>query len=611
MFSVALHCSFWLREMTKIDIIKQVWEVFSFMLKRFCSYYKPEMKWFILDLVCAFFISICGMAYPIVTRKMLNDFIPNNNLKALLLAAGIVVIIYIIKNILNWLVTYYGHMVGVHMQANMRKELFNHLQKMPFSYFDEHETGTIMSRMVNDLMNISELAHHGPEDLFISFVMIIGSFLYLCTINVTLTVIIFCFIPILVIFSMKLRKEMNVAFLESKEAIGEVNANLQSSLSGIRVSKAFTNAEYEEDKFDIGNEHFIDARKKSYKAMATFHSGNNFITDCLNIAVLLFGGIFTYYKVIDYADLVTYMLFINQFISPIKTLVGFIEQYQDGMTGFQRFIEILDEPLENDPVDGIELSNVKGEIDFSHVDFSYNDGKETIADISLHINAGETLALVGPSGGGKTTICHLLPHFYEISNGSITIDGNDINDISLETLRRNIGIVQQDVFLFNGSIKENIAYGRLDATDEEIIEAAKRANIHDYVMSLKDGYDTNIGERGIKLSGGQKQRLSIARVFLKNPSILILDEATSALDNTTEIMIQKALNELCKGRTTIVVAHRLSTIKNADEIAVISQGKIIEKGSHEELLEKNGAYKALYEAQFKTVNDVIVDVEIG
>ncbi|MBR3840966.1 MAG: ABC transporter ATP-binding protein [Erysipelotrichales bacterium] len=581
------------------------------MLKRFCSYYKPEMKWFTLDLVCAFFISICGMAYPIVTRKMLNDYIPNSNMRALVIAACLVIVIYIIKNILNWLVTYYGHMVGVHMQANMRKELFEHLQKMPFSYFDEHETGTIMSRMVNDLMNISELAHHGPEDLFISSVMIIGSFTYLCSINVTLTLIIFCFVPVLIIFSMKLRKEMNVAFLESKEAIGEVNANLQSSLSGIRVAKAFTNSKYEEEKFDEGNSHFIEARRKSYKAMATFGTGNGFITDCLNIAVLLFGGIFTYKQIINYADLVTYMLFINQFISPIRTLVGFIEQYQDGMTGFQRFIEILDEPVESDPVDGIKLENVKGEIEFKNIDFSYGEGKETISDISLRINAGETLALVGPSGGGKTTLCHLLPHFYEISKGSIMIDGHDINDITLDTLRRNIGIVQQDVFLFNGTIKENIAYGRLDATDEEIYEAAKRANIHDYVMGLKDGYDTNIGERGIKLSGGQKQRLSIARVFLKNPSILILDEATSALDNTTEILIQKALNELCKGRTTIVVAHRLSTIKNADEIAVISRGKVVEQGTHEALLEKNGAYKTLYDAQFKTVNDVMVEVEIG
>lgn len=581
------------------------------MLKRFCGYYKPEMKWFTLDLICAFFISVCGMAYPIITRKMLNDYIPNSNMRALLIAAGLVIVIYIIKNILNWLVTYYGHMVGVHMQANMRKELFEHLQKMPFSYFDEHETGSIMSRMVNDLMNISELAHHGPEDIFISFVMIIGSFAYLSSINMTLTLIIFCFIPVLIVFSMRLRKQMNAAFLESKEAVGEVNANLQSSLSGIRVAKAFTNAKYEEQKFDVGNGHFINARSKSYRAMATFHSGNTFITDCLNIAVLFFGGLFTYHKVIDYADLVTYMLFVNQFVAPIRTLVGFIEQYQDGMTGFQRFIEILDEPVEADPVDGIKLENVNGDIEFNNVNFAYDENKETLSNVSLKIAAGKTLALVGPSGGGKTTLCHLLPHFYQIDSGEIKVDGHDINDITLETLRRNIGIVQQDVFLFNGTIKENIAYGRLDATDEEIYEAAKRANIHDYVMSLKEGYDTNIGERGIKLSGGQKQRLSIARVFLKNPSILILDEATSALDNTTEILIQKALNDLCKGRTTIVVAHRLSTIKNADEIAVVSKGKIVEQGTHESLLEKNGAYKTLYEAQFKTLNDVMVEVEIG
>ncbi|MEF9961765.1 MAG: ABC transporter ATP-binding protein [Erysipelotrichaceae bacterium] len=573
------------------------------MLKRFVAYYKPHRLLFTLDMIAAFFVAVCDLFYPMITRNMLNDYIPNKNMKLLLTFALVLIGIYIIKMLLGYFVQYYGHLVGVYMQADMRKEVFSHLQKLPFSYYDEHETGNIMSRMINDLMDISELAHHGPENIFVSVVMMIGAFFYLCTINVMLTIIIFIFIPILIYFSMFMRKRMSDAFMVSRVKIADVNANLENSISGIRVSKAFTNQAFEEEKFQAGNHAFVKARETAYKAMAQFFSGTAFIIDLLNVVVLLAGGIYTYQGIINYGDLVAYMLFINMFISPIKKLIDFMEQYQNGMTGFKRFCELIDEKIEEENPNAITLNKVKGEIIFDHVDFNYGDGKEVLKDINLHIKPGEKLALVGPSGGGKTTICHLIPHFYKLDGGSIKIDGTNICDLSYASLRSNIGIVQQDVFLFSGSIRENIAYGDLNASEEDIILAAKRANIHEYIETLAEGYDTNIGERGIKLSGGQKQRLSIARVFLKNPSILILDEATSALDNTTEVLIQDALNELCIGRTTIVVAHRLSTIKNADEIVVIMDGEIQEKGTHEQLLTKKALYYELYHSQFKVIHN--------
>ncbi|MEG1382796.1 MAG: ABC transporter ATP-binding protein [Erysipelotrichaceae bacterium] len=573
------------------------------MLKRFIAYYKPHRLLFTLDMIAAFFVAVCDLFYPMITRNMLNDYIPNKNIKLLLTFALVLIGIYILKMLLGYFVQYYGHLVGVYMQADMRKEVFSHLQKLPFSYYDEHETGNIMSRMINDLMDISELAHHGPENIFVSVVMMIGAFFYLCTINVMLTIIIFIFIPILIYFSMFMRKRMSDAFMVSRVKIADVNANLENSISGIRVSKAFTNQAFEEEKFQAGNHAFVKARETAYKAMAQFFSGTAFIIDLLNVVVLLAGGIYTYQGIINYGDLVAYMLFINMFISPIKKLIDFMEQYQNGMTGFKRFCELIDEKIEEENPNAITLTKVKGEIIFDHVDFNYGDGKEVLKDINLHIKPGEKLALVGPSGGGKTTICHLIPHFYKLDAGSIKIDGTNICDLSYSSLRSNIGIVQQDVFLFSGSIRDNIAYGDLNASEEDIILAAKRANIHEYIETLVDGYDTNIGERGIKLSGGQKQRLSIARVFLKNPSILILDEATSALDNTTEVLIQDALNELCIGRTTIVVAHRLSTIKNADEIVVIMDGEIQEKGTHEQLLTKKALYYELYHSQFKVISN--------
>ena len=573
------------------------------MVKRFISYYKPHMRLFILDMAAAFFIAVGDLFYPIITRDMLNIYIPRKEIQLLIVWSIVLLVVYLIKMVLNYFVQYYGHLVGVYMQADMRRQMFRRLQKLPFSYFDEHETGQIMSRMVNDLMDIAELAHHGPEDLFISIVMIIGAFFYLCTINIPLTVIIFIFIPILVYFSIRMRTRMSEAFTESRVKVAMINANLENSISGIRVSKAFTNGIYEEEKFQKGHHAFIKAREKAYKAMGQFFSGTGFIMDLLNVVVLVAGGIYTYYGQINYGDLVAYMLFINMFINPIKKLINFMEMFQEGMTGFKRFCELVDEPIEEEQPDAVELKNVQGEIVFDHVSFTYTDGKEVLHDVNLHIRKGEKLALVGPSGGGKTTICHLIPHFYTLDSGMISIDGTPIKDIRFESLRKNIGIVQQDVFLFGGSIRDNIAYGDLSAGDDAIMEAAKRANIHDYIMSLPEGYHTNIGERGVKLSGGQKQRLSIARVFLKDPAILILDEATSALDNTTELLIQEALDELCKGRTTLIVAHRLSTIKNADTIVVITHGQIDEIGTHEELLKKDGLYTKLYNSQFKTMDD--------
>ena len=575
------------------------------MFKKFISYYKPHRLMLFFDMLASFTISVIGLFYPIITRNMLNDWIPNADTKLnyIIIFGFVLMGIYFIRMLLRFFIQYYGHVIGVKMQAAMRTDLFNKLQKLPYTFYDNHETGKIMSRMTNDLQQVSELAHHGPENIFISGAMLIGSFIYLCTINVRLTLIIFCCAPVLAVVSAILRKRMRDAFMESRKSIAVINASLESSISGIRVTKAFTNSDKELDKFEIGNEMYVEARKKSYKAMGQFSSSTGFVTDIFNCVIFIAGGIFIASTNpalhITVGDYMAFIVSIGLFISPVNTLIGFVEQLQEGATGFKRFIEIMDEKEELDPVDAKELVVTKGDIELKNVNFSYNEAKQILFNVSLHIKPGQKLALVGPSGGGKTTICHLIPNFYHIEEGEILIDGQNINTVTLESLRRNIGIVQQDVFLFNGTIKENILYGRLDATDEEVYEAARRANIHDYVMSLPDGYDTQIGERGVKLSGGQKQRLSIARVFLKNPAILILDEATSSLDNTTEIFIQAALDELCKGRTTLVVAHRLSTIKNADEICVIGAGEVKEKGTHDELMALDGIYAKLYNLQFR------------
>lgn len=582
------------------------------MLKRFIAYYKPHKFMFAMDMLASLMISVIGMVYPIVTRRMLNDLIPNKKFRAVVFAGLIVLGLYVLRLLLRYFVQYYGHMVGTAMQAQMRRDMFAHLERLPFSFYDDNETGKIMTRLTSDLFDICELAHHGPENLIISTVMIIGSFIYLCTINIWLTLIIFACVPLLLFVSMRLRRRMRDAFADRRKSNAVINAAIESSISGIRVTKAYTNAEKEMEKFEVGNSQFVDACRRAYRAMAAFHSTSSFITDVFNVIILIAGGIFLYAGKIDFADYSAFIVSVNLFISPITTLINFMEQYQNGVTGFERFCEIMDVEPEKEAPDARDIGRAEGDIALENVEFSYEShdpdvqSVEVLHGVSLHIPKGSTLALVGPSGGGKTTICHLIPHFYPLNGGRITVDGNDINGITLDSLRRNIGIVQQDVFLFNGSIRDNILYGRLDATEEEVEEAARRANIHDWVMTLEHGYDTEIGERGVRLSGGQKQRLSIARVFLKDPAILILDEATSALDNTTEILIQQALDELCRGRTTIVVAHRLSTIRSADMIAVISDGRVAEEGTHEELMKKDGVYAGLYRLQFRDSDRLVV-----
>lgn len=561
------------------------------------QYYTPHKKLFILDLICAFLLAICDLFYPMITRNIINDYVPNKKLNFLIIWCIILFIIYLIKKALNYFLQYWGHVVGVRMQADMRRDIFTHLQNLPFKFFDENKTGVIMSRIVNDLMDISELAHHGPEDLFISLIMLLGSFIILCTINVPLTLITFAFIPILIWFAIKKRIKMSEAFTETRAKIANVNASLENSIAGHRVSKAFVNENYEIKKFEKDNINFKLAREYAYKAMAEFFSGMNFIVDFLNLAILSLGGYFTYKGIIDLGDYVAYLLYITMFMTPIKRLINFVEQLQSGMTGFKRFCEIMNVKEEKDSDNAKDINDIYGNIIFDNVTFKYDDEeKKVLNGVNLDIKAGKTIALVGPSGGGKTTLCNLLPRFYDIDSGKITIDGIDISTITRKSLRKHIGIVQQDVFLFTGTVLENILYGNPRASDDEIIDAAKKANIHNFITSLPDGYNTYIGEKGLKLSGGQKQRLSIARVFLKNPKILILDEATSALDNITESIIQKSLDELIKGRTTLIVAHRLSTIKNADEIIVLTPTGIEEKGTHDELLNNNGFYADLYNA---------------
>ncbi len=569
------------------------------MLKRFISYYKPHKLIFSLDMLASFLSALVGIVYPVMTRHMLSDLIPNRNIRMVVIFGVGLLTLYVVRMLLNYFIQYQGHMMGVKMQAQMRREMFDHLETLPFSFYDDHETGKIMSRMTNDLMDISELAHHGPENMIITTITIVVSFIYLATINFWLTLIIFLCVPLLIVVSVPLQKMERAAFMRSRVSTAQINAALESSISGIRVTKAFNNAEKEREKFEIGNAAFVEARRDAYKAMGLFHSSTSFITNVFNVVVLIVGGLFLYKGSIDFADYSAFIVSINLFITPVTTLINFMEQYQSGVTGFQRFCEIMDVEPERDGEGARDAGVVDGDIELKDVTYGYGSERDVLNGVSLSISKGKTFALVGPSGGGKTTICHLIPHFYDVEKGQILIDGVDIHDFTMTSLRRNIGIVQQDVYLFNASIRDNILYGRLDASDEEVIEAAKRANIHDYVMTLPDGYNTEIGERGVRLSGGQKQRLSIARVFLKNPPILILDEATSALDNTTEILIQQSLDELCRGRTTLVVAHRLSTIKNADEIAVIDGGRIVEQGTHDELMAKRGVYCGLYSLQFR------------
>ena len=571
------------------------------LLKRFAAYYRPHVGLFALDMLASVAISVIGMVYPVMTNRMLHDFIPNRAYRSIIIAGLAVLALYFVRMLLRYFVQYQGHMVGTYMQAQMRRELFDHIERLPFSFFDGHETGSIMTRMTNDLFEVSELAHHGPENLLTSTIMIVLSFSYLLTIDPWLTLIIFACVPLLVWVSLVYRRRMRAAFDERRKSNAVINAALESSITGVRVTKAYTNSRREAEKFEVGNGRFVKASALSYKAMGKFHSSTNFVTDVFNVFILIAGGLFLYAGRIDFAGYSTFIVSVNLFISPVQTLIGFMEQWQNGVSGFRRFLEIMDVPEEQDAPDAVELPPVKGAVELRDVTFAYNTGHGVLDHVSLKVEPGRTVALVGPSGGGKTTVCHLIPRFYDLDEGqgAILIDGRDIRTVTRESLRRQIGIVQQAVFLFAGSIRDNILYGCPDADETRLIEAAKRANIHDFVMTLPDGYDTEIGERGVRLSGGQKQRLSIARVFLKDPAVLILDEATSALDNTTETLIQQALDELARGRTTLVVAHRLSTVRHADEIAVVTDGRITERGTHDQLMAQGGLYQTLYALQFR------------
>jgi len=567
------------------------------LLRKFASYYRPHKRLFLSDMFCALLIALCNMFYPMITRKIINVYIPNRNLYMLVVWVCCLLGIYLLKAGLNYFVQYYGHMMGVYIQVDIRRGAFDHLQRLPFSYFDKTKTGSIMSRIINDTHEIAELAHHGPEDLFISIVMLLGAFALLCTMSVPLTLIIFAFVPVLVVFAVRKRRKLTKASMESRVEIGEVNAGLENAIAGVRVSKAFETSRHENEKFGAGNLAYQTARDHTYRAMAEFFSGTALIMDVLMLVALSAGGLFAFYGRINAGDFAAYLLFVSLFTDPIKKLINFVEQLQNGITGFARMEQLMAEQPEQDREGARELDRVEGDILFDDVTFRYDDGQNVLANLSLHVGAGRTVALVGPSGGGKSTLCHLLPRFYELDAGRITLDGVDIRDYSRLSLRRRIGIVQQDTFLFTGSILDNIAYGNLEAGREQIKQAARRASIHDFIMSLPHGYDTFVGERGVMLSGGQKQRIAIARVFLKNPPILILDEATSALDNTTELAIQTELDALSEGRTTLVVAHRLSTVRRADRIVVLTEQGVAEQGSHRELLDMDGIYASLWRAQ--------------
>ena len=564
-------------------------------LKIFFSYYKPHWKIFALDIFCAIMISVVDVAFPMVSKFTIDSLLPNKNFKSFFILIAVLILVYILRRTFTWFVNYWGHYFGSLVETDMRRDVFEHLENQSFTFYDKHRTGKLMSRATTDLFEITELAHHGPEDFLISILTLIGSFFLLLKIRWELALIVFIFVPIIIAITMISRRSLSESSRKVKETTAEINAVLESSISGVRVTKVFTNEEYEMSRFEEGNENYRNAKKKFYKHMSSFHANIEFFSSLLSILVLAVGGIFIMQDKMLISDLVAANLFIAAFSSPIRRLAFLVEQYTTGMAGFKRFLEIMKvDTSVKDSENAQDIFCARGNINFENVSFSYTDGIEVLKNINLKITPGQKFALVGLSGGGKTTICNLLPRFYEVTDGKIFIDGIDIKDIKLKSLRKQIGIVQQDVFLFAGTIKENIAYGKINATDEEIIEAAKLSEIHEDILKMPQGYDTLVGERGIKLSGGQKQRVSIARCFLKNPPILILDEATSALDTSTEIKIQKAFDALSKGRTTLIIAHRLSTIKNSDCIAVIGDKEIKEIGTHDELISKNGIYSDLY-----------------
>ena len=570
-------------------------------IKKFMFYYKPYKKLFFADMFFALLASIISLIYPLIVRYITNNLLINHGISEatnrIILLIIVMIGLGLLEYLSNFFVTYKGHVMGTLIERDMRNDIFNHYQKLSYNYFDNQKTGQLLTRITNDLFDITELSHHGPEDLVISIIKFVGAFVILLQVNVPLTLIIFLFIPIMMLFANRLRKKMRDAFQKNRERIAEINAQIEDSLSGIRVVKSFANEAREIEKFKKGNENFVESKRNSYWYMAQFHSGLGLFINLMSLTVIAGGALFMANEIIVIADFITFFLYINNVIEPVRKLINFTEQFQNGMTGFDRFLEVMDEEADiKDKKDAITIKDTNGNFEFKNVSFKYIDANEPVfCKLNLSVQSGEYLALVGTSGVGKTTLCNLIPRFYDVSSGSITLDGTDIRDIKLKSLRDNIGIVQQDVYLFSGTVADNIRYGKLDATNEEIIEAAKNANAHDFIKELPEGYDTDIGQRGVKLSGGQKQRLSIARVFLKNPPILIFDEATSALDNESEKVVQDSLEVLAKNRTTFVIAHRLSTIRNAENIIVLTEEGIEEKGSHEELMTKKGIYYNLYE----------------
>jgi len=571
------------------------------MFKKFTSYYKPHMRIFVIDLICAFIVATVDLIFPAFSGYFIDDLIPDKNISMMLIITGVILIMYLVRVCCNYYINYWGHVMGSRIQYDMRKELFSHLQSLSFKFFDDNKTGKIMNHMTSDLAEVAELAHHGPEDIFLSTLMLFGSFILLFTKNAALAGILLFFVFILIGFAMLRRKKVTEAFRDTRRKQAEINSQIENSISGIRLTQSFSNEEYESDKFDVTNVQYRDSVKKAFKQMGIYSTGTHFLADLLGVIIIVVGGLFVAYEKMTVGELVTFLLYTSIFIRPIRKLIDFTQQLQRGMTGFERVYSILEtEPEIKDSESAEVLTDIEGDIELKNVTFAYEkDHKDVLRAFDLKIDKKKTLALVGPSGVGKTTISQIIPRFYDVTDGDILIDGKEIKEVTLSSLRKNIGIVQQDVFLFYGTIRDNILYGNPEANDQDIISAAQAANIHDFIMSLPEGYDALIGERGVKLSGGQKQRLAIARVFLKNPPILILDEATSSLDNATELAIQASIERLAKDRTTVIIAHRLSTIKNADEIIVLSDEGIVERGNHDELIKADGVYSELYHAQFK------------
>lgn len=569
------------------------------MLKRFSAYYKPYILIIIIDLLCAALSTVCELVFPLIVRYITQTALQGEHLllmSTVLRLGAVYLFLRIVDTIANYYMADIGHVMGARLETDMRRDLFDHLQKLSFSYYDNAKVGQIMSRVTNDLFDITEFSHHCPEEFFIAAIKIVGAFIILGRINLLLTVLIFLLLPLMLLSAIVFRRSMKIAFKKQREQIGILNADLEDCLLGIRVVKSFANEDLEREKFEEGNQKFFATKKNAYRYMALFQSGTRFFDGVMYIAVIVLGSAFMIYGKITAGDLVAYLLYIQTLITSIRRIVEFTEQFQKGMSGIERFMEIMDEPIDiKDPENPVTLSDVRGDIGFDNIRFKYSeDGKDVLNHINIHINPGENVAIVGPSGGGKTTLCNLIPRFYDITDGSITVDGVDIKTLSLKSLRDNIGMVQQDVYLFCGTVFENISYGKPGATLDEVTAAAKAAGAHEFITSLADGYDTYVGERGIKLSGGQKQRISIARLFLKNPPILILDEATSALDNESELLVQKSLERLSKGRTTLTIAHRLTTIRNASRIIVLTPSGIAEEGTHSELIAKGGEYAKLY-----------------